>query len=587
MGKLTEEVWIIERLKQIGFLVPLDSVDLYHGRANTTGEPFRVDPTHAGVGSYLPNMSLTTDYEGAKYVAESRSGDKFTPEIHKMVSLGGKYYFINTDMRLSADSVGKENDCWSNFSTRHLIRQGAKYMEERSIGLNESFPIEQGMEGVYDQVYSECAKLITDKHPFILQEDIETVFTSVVEANKTNRKYLVNPDKFMGTVREIVTQFAGSINARTWLLDNPGAAIYGYMQKPNTPGFSVSGGLTSSSVPFSKLFISAGMFERLQSTLGNKNIPINWNYMATWLKKNNIVGGVSTRNSDTVGKRLPVYFLLDLDTVKTESEQSQIYSQIINKYGELISTLSQVSNNPEITEFLASATPSECIDFINKSKTHPNLATLSTGTWEGYSVGEHTEAVLKIYEENFARTLPEELQPFMKLTLLLHDIGKGSSVQKTGMKNPEFEHKETASVCKDLFSELGVDKQTSEIMKFIMLDSQEFTTDFYIHRNAGAEQQLLQAIRAKYMQVYNTTPTEGQVNGIASMCKILQTCDSYSYTPNATIRRTGENGDIYVRGANANFGRNSVTGRHTVEYTRPDGGEHASDPYNTNGGRKK
>ena len=587
MVKLTEEIWIIQRLIQIGFLVPLDSVNLYHGRANTTGEPFKVDPTHVGMGLHIPNMSLTTDYEGAKHVAESRSGDIYTPEVHKMVSLGGKYYFINTDMRLSANSRGEENECWTKFSTRKAIRDGVRFMEQsRSSWLSESFPAEQGMEKVYDQAYGELSKMLSSEHPFLLQEEIGSVVSTILETQKNNMKFKFNPEKFKADVQTIVTQFAGSINARAWLLDNPAMAIYGYMQKPQKGSNISFSGLSADSISFGKRCISVGLFERTNKTYDGKDIPINWEYLATWIKKNNIVGGISTRDSDTVGKKLPVYFLFDLDRVKTESEQNAVFEQIMNKYGELISNLSHVSQSEEIDKFLADATPEECIDFINKSKVHPNLAKLSSGVWEGYTVGEHTEAVLKLYEDNFARTLPQELQPFMKLTILLHDIGKGSAIEKSRSGERVGQHEETRAVCKDLFTELGINKQTSELINFIILDSQKYTSELYVYRNTGAEQQLLNSIKEKYVQIYNVEPTETQINGIASMCKILQTCDSYSYTPGAVIRRTGEHGDFYVRGANNNFARNSVVTRNGIEYTNPNG-QQPSDPNSTIGVRKK
>ena len=61
--------------------------------------------------------------------------------------------------------------------------------------------------------------------------------------------------------------------------------------------------------------------------------------------------------------------------------------------------LSNVFENKQLEKFLLGASPKKCVDFINGSKTHPNLAKLFSGVWEGYTVGEHTEAVLKIYED--------------------------------------------------------------------------------------------------------------------------------------------------------------------------------------------
>lgn len=579
MVKLTEEVWLIQRLIQVGFLVPLDSVELYNVSINSEGKPLKVNGDSEWVSSFL-NNTLTTNYESAKMVSESLLEDNYKAEINKMISLGGKYYFVNTDMNLSANN--SESEFFKNSNVMLTIRNGVKFMEQFcESGLNESFPIDYGMEKIYDQVFSEFSKIINNNNPLLLNKNVSYVYNKILELNNSHRMLKSNPESFKDIVQKIVVGFAGSINARTWLLDNPAMAIYGYIQNAYNNFELNSDELSNNKIKFSKNNISAELYNKLEPLYGNKEIPINWQYLATWIKKNKIVGGVSHTESDTPNKNSPVYSLLDLDTVKTESEQNQIYNQIINKYGELINLLSNVFENKQLEKFLLDASPKKCVDFINSSKTHPNLAKLFSGVWEGYSVGEHTEAVLKIYEENFSKTLPEELQPFMKLSILLHDIGKGAAIEKLRTGKRVTQHEETRELCKDFYKEFGINKNVSELMTFVILDAQKLTTEFYVGRNADAEQKLLEAINNKFKSVYNLNPTQNQVNAIASMCKILQTCDSYSYTPNSVIRRTGEHGDIYVYGANYNFGKNSKTGRNSVEYLRPDASVHPSDPYAT------
>ena len=59
MIKLTEEVWLIQRLIQVGFLVPLDSVELYNVSINSEGKPLKVNGDIEWVSSFF-NNTLTT-----------------------------------------------------------------------------------------------------------------------------------------------------------------------------------------------------------------------------------------------------------------------------------------------------------------------------------------------------------------------------------------------------------------------------------------------------------------------------------------------------------------------------------------------
>jgi hypothetical protein len=52
----------------------------------------------------------------------------------------------------------------------------------------------------------------------------------------------------------------------------------------------------------------------------------------------------------------------------------------------------------------------------------------SAGVWEGFTLGEHTETVLRNFDETYADRMPVGLLAPMRLAILTHDIGKNTDV---------------------------------------------------------------------------------------------------------------------------------------------------------------
>ncbi len=77
------------------------------------------------------------------------------------------------------------------------------------------------------------------------------------------------------------------------------------------------------------------------------------------------------------------------------------------------------------------------------------------GELERFTLGEHTETVLRMFDETFADVLPAKLLPVMRLIILTHDLGKPEAVRH-GKKNDqkEFNLKEGGG----FFNELGIEK---------------------------------------------------------------------------------------------------------------------------------
>jgi hypothetical protein len=98
------------------------------------------------------------------------------------------------------------------------------------------------------------------------------------------------------------------------------------------------------------------------------------------------------------------------------------------------------------------------------------------------------------------------------------------------------------------YDALDIPKPMQELMLFIINGSQDFTTDYYVNKNVVAEYMLKQKCNEKLMQCCGKSG-EDMVEGLASICKILQNCDSAAYTRYA-VTKDKDTGVYYWNGNN-------------------------------------
>ena len=323
------------------------------------------------------------------------------------------------------------------------------------------------------------------------------------------------------TNKEFVEKIAGSMNARLMLVYAPKTIIENYVTKRQDDS----------------------TFKLIDGN-DELSMPMNYDFIASWLYTNNIVAVKGLKNQKD--RQLGDIFVLDKTKVGTIYELKQKYELMDKNYHEITSLLKGFVDDDQIKEFLKTATPEEMLDFGKEiGGKYRSLLEGDSGNWEGYSVGEHTEAVIRNFEDAFSNNVPEELYPFMKFMMLTHDLGKskGRYAQKT----------ENAKACKAMCQDLSVDPKIEEIIQFIIGDSQSHTTNYFVMKDANAIKLLRDDCANVLMNVTGKVPSENMVNGLVNICKILQTCDSGSYTAYGVIR--DEKTDVYYRGGNYSWTR--------------------------------
>ena len=316
--------------------------------------------------------------------------------------------------------------------------------------------------------------------------------------------------------KDLAKRIAGAINARILLTYAPKDILSAYAKSRQ----------------------GDSMFKLIQ---GNQemNLPLSYDYIASWLYQNNIIAMKGLKDS-----RAEMYddvLILDLSKVATEIEVQKKREKIQKDYNEITNLLSGFTTNEELKEFFKTATPEEMIDFgKGLNSTYRGLLEGDAGNWEGYSVAEHTEAVIRNFEDAFADDVPEELHSFIKLMMLTHDLGKSKGRYRQKVENEK--------ACREMCRDLGIDSKIEQIIQFIIGPSQAHTTNYYVCKDLYARQMLIDDCRNVLLSVTGRKPSEDEVVGLANICKILQTCDSGAYTAYGVIR--DEKTDVYYRGGN-------------------------------------
>lgn len=365
----------------------------------------------------------------------------------------------------------------------------------------------------------------------------------------------ISDEAAMAEVKKTAQKIAGAINARTLLLKNPSKAI-----KLNA---ELSGRLDLADRR-NYLFISQDSVLENGSKI-NEKMPFSPEYVSAWLEESRVIG----MQTSTIGERgkaegQPVYVFIDLDRVNSEAVIGRRIAAIINTYESLpeeFRNLEVLSMGNTIRTLPTELKEADCKKVIELLRPYilkvnkESLLDMPSGVWEGYTVGEHTEAVLRVFETTFEPSIPTELLPLMKLALVVHDIGKGLAVAQVHDRGRQKEF--TEQVCAQLFSHenMRLSPTMVKAIMFMIGESQDFTTAYYVKKDPAAREALYQKC-LKFLQENFNINDAGAAQALLNMCLIIQNCDSISYTQYGVVRGTQGKGEgIYYRGGNEAWGR--------------------------------
>lgn len=252
--------------------------------------------------------------------------------------------------------------------------------------------------------------------------------------------------------------------------------------------------------------------------------PINVKYLESALYNCGITGfkkSVLLNN-----KPIPTYAFFDLQSICDKELQEN--NEEKEKFEHFFNIIKDINNHEKING-IKNLSPSEAIKYAYDMGLGEYM-NLPAGVWEGFTIAEHTETVLQVFEDSFSNQVPAELHGFIKYILLVHDIGKGYS------KNFSSQKEANETIGKSVLEKMGFNGKLQDIILFIMSKSQTFTTDYYIRKNLNAIYDLENSCKQCIKEYTGSEVSDQEIEGLMKIAIILQTCDSAAYTRYAITR---------------------------------------------------
>lgn len=512
----------LDTLKEIGLLIPLSELETYHGRAGTTdsaGE-WDVDPAFSNGGNATGNRNVnsrptlyTSDRQVAKDFAEARLikskgsrqvdrrqfnpadpddtaplTDEYQTEIHEIVSTDPDAVVIKCGFN--------QSNLDANAKNKYL-----QAMKTLAIPVSEGSPLSFEHRHKYEPFNSEM-----DKLPSSLIEHAQATYL----ASKT------------GVEQDAAMQIAGAHNSRK--LVEFGMLPYLVKNLVDNP---------------SNMYIG-----RFNSGDGTINAPVNLEYVQRFLRESHIVGVEQYVHSATLRKDIITMSLFDLEKVKTAKGVEKEKQLTRRKLGSLAMVFDKLperdaQTNNDLLDLLEDvyAKPRELIEAAKKVDGYKNIFNADAGNWEGFTLAEHTETVLRNFDENFADKIPVQLVAPMRLALIAHDVGKPAAAAK-GEKHRQKEY--NIAYASHFLSKLDVDERTKGLILGLIGDGAKLANQIFVNDKAvtAESKAAMTELATKTLKKFYETDSidNSQIAGFVDLCKMLLVCDGGAYTSMAVTR---------------------------------------------------
>ena len=254
-----------------------------------------------------------------------------------------------------------------------------------------------------------------------------------------------------------------------------------------------------------------------------------------WKDKGQVLLPVGVPSTDVRAIVMHQHHSVSLEEVERSIVQNGFYIPIYDHGGNLVFTQEEYDQleaaalsgvNSERVIAAVEADDFEPLSLINELSLDPELGQLfakDSGVWEGYSIREHTEAILGQFEKYFADKMASTAVsvPTFRIVLALHDIGKPLSVERTG--GTAAQHRFTHEIVSRRGNDLGLEKDEVEIALEVV--SHDVMGEF-LKGEKTVEETSESILRS-------ATKLGIQPLQLLDLLKIYYLCDASSYTSDA------------------------------------------------------
>ena len=518
-----------EVLVKLGILIPFDEkLHLYHGRARVLevegSKNWQVDQFFDNASNNTGNHNMhclpvlyTCKLKQAELYAykraaqlfklKNKSGDvdsHFQPETFRILPLIDGKYFINGDFDLEK----------LNNEQIKIVKNALKIpQKENSVHASTMSQPTFFEKEYYHEAYKKMSKLTGSLRGQYIDFDDVNIFCA-----KTGYDY------------ELAERVAGTLNSVKALNENFVDAL---------------------------VCVFSPTDKKVHKKF--KNLPLDAEYILSWAKENSIIGFSQKIYSHVVQECLMTYAVFNESQVGTEK---QIWKREINKnkHRKFSEMLGPITNDRKFEEGLLTASPQEAVESLENlnitynGKSYKTIFGLSANvTPEKFTVGEHTETVLRVFEDSFKEQYADEILPFVKLVLLCHDIGKGFTQYAFDPRQKEY----NARVAEDFLSKMGVCDEVKKLILFVIGDSQRYTHQYIVNRDDYGKKGLQDECR-EVLKNLGFGFDKYMVSVLSNICLTLQSCDGGAYTTYAVTRDTQDHPNAQYKNFNERFSMSYV-----------------------------
>ncbi len=492
-----EKYKAMQTLLELGVCKKVSDLELYHGRAGR-GEAWRVDPSYDNAGNNTGNRNVnkipalnTGEYNIAREFSEARvSVEGGTPEVHRIISNDPDAMVIASDIfELSKRDREKALGAISVLCPNVMdgapitISGGRKEFRERTGLIGRLSP-----------------RSFKNKYGLMFEDEVSSI------------------ERETGLERDLVVHIGSAINTQKLLRNGGLVALCGTFVNSSDTMVSVE-----------------------TEHDGIKDLPFSREYLSSWLRSSHIVGIISHGDqSATLGRNIDVCRFFDLTKVNTpeaikdkERSRNQVFGKIATAMGER----SQRTES-ELLQALKSnlyIKPQEIVRIARRTPGFDEVFEADAGNWEGFKLAEHTETVLRVFDDNYADYIPASTLPVIRLALLVHDIGKPEAVRRGDKKNQK---QYNVAYAKKFMQLNNIDGATSELVLSMIGEGMSFTSEMIANRGSIVSKWRLMNYCERIAKKYLDTDQVDRetIVGFRNILEILQTCDSAAYTTMAITR---------------------------------------------------
>ena len=267
----------------------------------------------------------------------------------------------------------------------------------------------------------------------------------------------------------------------------------------------------------------------------NRFVKCSVEYIGAALESLNIVGSVDGGqmvNSPQNGHGRAYFF--DAGPEAEADQRKKVAREQMGPAGQALGH--SFENNSPLLDLLGHnprATPETVVGAASQVEGFEPIFAADTGVWEGYTLAEHTETVLRNYERSFAGDLPAEIHAPLKLALLTHDIGK-PEVADRDPKNKIDEYNNNLVRSQQFLEQIGVGQAGITYIHGLFEAVGKYANT-YIHYDSDSFDDVRSLGRDTLLSI-GVEPTPDSIEGFLEATSILFACDGGAYTSMATTR---------------------------------------------------